>query len=252
MCCFSREVLSVSGTNLFARLQPDGRQYVIYSMTVNSAEEVAMVLPVPVKEGAGEDAMQFINLEAYPDLFQDMATGFPNLDYSRSRSDPFGPAAPKPAPLQVHRVGAFDASYVPTIADFTRLDERFRLPPGTWEKLPGYQSFGFAVFKLRAGQQTYHPMAFSFPSAVVDRLFFPTLHIHDGKVHKKAHFDHALYCQGTGMKAGEWQESPRLAIQFMKAGKTGGIVLPGQHIYRRRLQGELANTDWLVKARAIT
>lgn len=252
MCCFSREVISVSATNLFARLEPDGRQYVVYSMTVNSAEDVAMVLPVPVKEGQGEDAMRFINLEQYPDLFEDMATGFPMPAVARSRSDPFGPALPKPAPLKVQRVGAFDASYVPTIADFTRLDARFRLPPGTWEKLPGYAGFGFAVFKLRAGQRSYHPMAFAFPSAVVDRLFFPTLHIHDGQVHKKAHFDHDLYFQGTGMKAGEWQESPRLAIQFMKPGKTGGIVLPGQHIYRRRLQGELANTDWLVKARAIT
>lgn len=208
-----------------------------------------MILPVPVAAGHGEDAMKFIDLSAYPDLFQDMTRGFP-ITRSRSAPGPFG-AVPAAAPLKVERVGAFDASYVPTVTDFHRLDPRFRLPDGTWEKLPGYAGFGFAVFKLREGRQDYHPMAFSFPSAVPDRLFFPTLHIHDGQIHKKAIFDHTLYCQGQGMKPGEWQESPQLAIQFMKPGKTQGIVLPGHHMYRRALTGELANTDWLVKARAI-
>ncbi len=91
-------------------------------------------------------------------------------------------------------------------------------------------------------------MAFTFPSAVPDRLFFPTLHIHDGKVQKKADFDHDLFCQGSSLRPGDWRESDKLPVQFMKAGKTGGVVLPGQHIFRRRLKGNLDNTDWLVKA----
>lgn len=250
MCCFSREVLSVSGTNLFARLEPDGRQYVVYAMTVHSDEQVSMILPVPVAEGRGEDAMKFIDLSGYPEMFQDMARGFP-VPRSKSGGGPFGVKPAAAQPLKVERVGAFDASYVPTVADFGRLDPRFRLPDGTWEKLPGYSGFGFAVFKLREGRRDYHPMAFTFPSAVPDRLFFPTLHIHDGQIHKKAHFDHSLFCQGQGMKPGEWQESAQLPVQFMKPGKTQGIVLPGHHVYRRRLHGELANTDWLVKARAL-
>lgn len=250
MCCFSREVLSVSGTSLFARLEPDGRQYVVYAMSVHSKEEVAMILPVPVAEGQGEAAMKFVDLSGYPEMFREMNRGFP-VPRSRSAADPFAGVTAAPKPLKVEQVGAFDASYVPTVADFSRLDARFRLPDGTWEKLPGYAGFGFAVFKLREGRRDYHPMAFSFPSAVPDRLFFPTLHIHDGEVHKKAHFDHTLYCQGQGLKAGEWQESEQLAIQFMKPGKTQGIVLPGQHIHRRRLIGQLANTDWLVKAQAV-
>ncbi len=246
MCCFSREVLSVSGTNLFARLEPDGRQHLVYAMTVHSEQEVSMILPVPVKEGSGEAAMTFIDLSGYPEMFQDMARGFP---IPRSGGDPFGAAPAAPKPLKVERVGAFDASYVPTVADFGRLDARFRLPDGIWEKLPGYAAFGFAVFKLRKGRRDYHPMAFTFPSAVPDRLFFPTLHIHDGEIHEKAHFDHSLFCQGNGMKPSEWRESAQLPVQFMKSGKTQGIVLPGHHLYRRQLQGELANTDWLVKAR---
>jgi hypothetical protein len=36
----------------------------------------------------------------------------------------------------VREVGSFEASYVPKIADFSRLDERFRLPVAVWKKLP--------------------------------------------------------------------------------------------------------------------
>lgn len=251
MCCFSAPVQHVSDTNIFARLDAAGRQFIIYSMSLSAEQDLAMILPIPVKEGAGEKAVTFINLEKYPRLFEDMIKGFPVKAYSAGL---FG-AAPrgiKSAPLPVVRVGAFDASYVPTAADFTRLDARFRLPDGTWEKLPGYNGFGFAVFKLHSGKQDVHPMAFSFPSAVPDRLFFPTMHIHDGEVHKKADFDHALYCQSAiHPKANEWEESPQLAIQFMKPGLTQGIVKPDQHVFRRKLNGKLANTDWLVKARGL-
>ena len=38
-------------------------------------------------------------------------------------------------------------------------------------------------------------MAFSFPRHDPDRLFFPTVHIHDGHVYSVAQFDHSLYYQ---------------------------------------------------------
>ena len=209
-----------------------------------------MVLPIPVVPGGGEKAVQFIALDKYPTIFNDMAKGFP---VARSWAPGNAVAvdsisAPK---LEVQSVGSFDASYVPTAADFSRLDERFRLPEGTWEKIPGYKGFGFAVFKLRQGNHTVHPMAFSFPSATPERLFFPTLHIHDGEVHKKAEFDHTFYCQATGLRIGAWQESPGTANQFMSVDKTQGIVLGSHHIYRRTLYGMLTNTDWIVKAKAV-
>jgi hypothetical protein len=252
MCCFSREIDSVHNTRIFARSHSDGRQFIIYSMSISAKEDIAMVLPIPVVPGSGEKAVQFIALDAYPTIFNDMAKGFPAPVYRSRGNDPFAAAAAVPKPkLEVQRVGAYDASFVPTVADFSRLDERFRLPDGTWEKLPGYKGFGFAVFKLCKGTHNVHPMAFSFPSANPDRLFFPTLHIHDGKVHEKAQFDHTLYCQGAGLKTGEWQESPGIANQFMTTNKTQGIILGAQHLYKRTLSGMLTNTDWLVKARAI-
>ncbi len=105
-----------------------------------------MVLPIPVADGHGEDAVKFVDLSGYPDLFQDMAKGFP-ADHL-SGGDPFGGARAGGALLEVHQVGAFDASFVPTVSDFGRLDAQFRMPAGTWEKLPGYREFGFVVFKL--------------------------------------------------------------------------------------------------------
>jgi hypothetical protein len=148
-------------------------------------------------------------------------------------------------------VGAFDASYVPSAKDFARLDERFTLPAATWDRLPGYKSFGFAVFKLKPGKHEVHPMALTFPSAAPDRLLFPTLHIHDGEVHEKADIDHTLDCQGGGLRPGEWQESERIANQFMQATSTKGIVLAAQHVFKRKLRGNLTNTDWLVKVSAV-
>lgn len=252
MCCFSGKIESVHNTRIFARSHSDGRQFIIYSMSISSPEDVAMVLPIPVAAGSGEQAVQFVNLDAYPTLFDDMAKGFPVRVSRSAAAGPFAAAGAAPKPiLKINSVGAYEASYVPTPTDFSRLDERFRLPAGTWEKLPGYKGFGFVVFKLKQGEHDVHPMAFSFPTATPDRLFFPNLHIHDGEVHPKAEFDHTLYCQGAGLRPGEWSESPGIATQFMKVAGTKGIVLGAQHVYKRTLAGMLANTDWLVKARAV-
>ncbi len=249
MCCFTGPVVSVRNTCIFARQTPHGRQYVVYAMSIETKHDLAMVLPLPVAPGEGDDRLKFINLEGYGEFFDEMEGGF--ID---SSANPFGAAASAKsvAPvLAVQNVGAYEASFVPTVADFSRLDRRFRLPKGAVEKLPGYAGFGFAVFKLRKADGPVHPMAFSFLSAVPDRLFFPTLHIHDGEVHPKAEFDHTLYCQGTGLNHREWKESPGVASQFFKADRAKGTVMPHEHVYRMELKGELANTDWLVKARAV-
>src|SRR5690349_17102183 len=152
MCCFSRPVQSVSATNIFARSAEGGQQYLVYSMTLRAKEELAMVLPLPVKAGSGEKAVSFIDLKGYPDFFTDLQKGFPEPLTSRTLSNSRALGAPPDAKLEVVAVGSFEASFVPTAADFSRLDERFRLPAGTWEKLPAYRGHGFAVFKLKSGE----------------------------------------------------------------------------------------------------
>ncbi len=250
MCCFSRPVDFVSATKIFARAEDSHRQYLAYSMSVSAKEDLAMILPLPVRAGAGEQAVTFMNLEDYPELFTDLEKGFPPPPPSRGIS--FDKAPFKSAmlpPLEVLQVGSFEASYVPTVADFTRLDERFRLPTGTWEKLPAYRHYGFAVFKLKSGARTVHPMAFSFPRARIGSLFFPTVHIHDGEVHERAGFDHILYCQREASDSAQltdWSESPQLAASFVQIGKAKGLVAADRHCHRNRLRGQLENRDvWL-------
>ncbi len=247
MCCFSRPVDIVSDTNIFARLTGKrGRQYLVYSMKMKASEELAMILPIPVPKDTGDDAVRFINLEVYEDFFDDMREGFP-VEPSRNKSA--GSIDTLESKLAVVDVGSFEASFVPGVKDFGRLDARFRLPEETWEKLPQYSEYGFAVFKLKQGHKKIHPMAFDFPSALGGRLFFPTVHIHDGKVHRQADFDHALYCQLNGLDARlamHWKESPQPAGMFLDKQKAGELIDPGEHVYQRLLKGTLKNEDTLV------
>jgi hypothetical protein len=244
MCCFSQPVRSVSNTSIFARSGIEGRQYVVYSMRLNSPHDVAMILPLPVAAGAGEKSVRFINLQQYPEIFTDLMQLF--LPPSQGRGGFGGPMTKSAPRLEVQQVGSFEASYVPTVRDFSRLDERFQLPMGTWDKLPQYRSYGFAVFKLKPGAQMVHPMAFDFPRADPRRLFFPTVHIHDGRIHDSAGFDHTLYCQRFGTDAFrlmDWNESERFADSAVKTAQAQSVVIPKAHVYRKSLRGRLKNQD---------
>ena len=253
MCCFSRPVDSVSATNIFARSGADGRQFVVYSMTLLAREDLAMVLPLPVKPGSGEKAATFIDLQDYADFFKDLKKGFPDPPAPQTLSKGLSLGAPMSAKLHLIDVGNFQASFVPTVADFARLDERFRLPAGTWDQLPAYRDHGFAVFKLKSGNARVHPMSFSFPRANPAELFFPTVHIHDGKVHERADFDHVLYCQrgpADQFTLLDWGESIRPVGLYMQMPKAKGILDAGEHCYRRTLAGTLPNKDTVLKSDA--
>lgn len=249
MCCFSRPVRSVTQTTIFSRLDGQGRQYIAYAMRLDAPENLAMILPVPVKTATGEKAVEFINLQSYRNFFEHLNVGFP---VPKARFVPRTYGLRIGAPLQVKRVGNFDASFVPTRSDFGRLDRRFRLPAGTWEKLPQYNDWGFVVFKLRPGAGPIHPMAFAFPTRHPDQLFFPTVHIHDGEVHEVADFDHTLYGQATKAGSGfrAWDESPKLARTFVNVPFAKSLVLPDLHVLRHQMRGQLKNQDVLVPVAA--
>jgi hypothetical protein len=248
MCCFSRAA-TVADTNIFARSSTNGRQFVVYSMTFGAPEDLAMILPIPVPRNTKEDAVKFVNLEKYANFFFDLRNGFPRkqpmMGGFGGMAGGFGGAGAS-LPLKVEQVGAFEASFVPTVKDFGRLDERFRLPTDAWDKLPRYKDYGFAVFKLKKGEsQRIHPMAFEFPRSDPRRMFFPTVHIHDGKVHQRAGFDHALYTQPDRMLIG-WRESIRPAAMFSKVNQSQGILDGRRHIYMKELRGIFKNDDILL------
>jgi hypothetical protein len=246
----------VGGTQIFARRAADAepRQLLAYAMNVELDEELAMVLPLPVPPGPAEDSVRFIDLEGYARFFDDVASAFPAAMQPASRG--FALSAAPPPKLVVHDVGRFEASFVPTRADFARLDPRFRMPEGTWDRLPEYADWGFAVFRLRpskgllggAKKQSVHPMAFSFPTREPDALFFPTVHVHDGAVHAEAHFDHALYAQPEGILEAMlgWTRSSGPLGAHVDAARAKGLVDGARGGFREALVGTMPNRDtWL-------
>ncbi|MEQ1503935.1 MAG: hypothetical protein ABMB14_16960 [Myxococcota bacterium] len=242
MCCFTGPVRKVSATQIFARPDDGPLQWLAYGATINADHALALVLPIPVPPDSPDDAVRFVDLSGYPDLFDALQSGFPE---PQSRSLSLTKSAPRPAaPLAVVKVGSFEASFVPRVSAFDRLDPRFRMPAGVWDALPGYATFGFVVAQLAAGEARIHPLAFVFPRADPRQVFFPTVHVHDGAVHDEAAFDHTLYLQGRG-HAG-WDESPALAASFVDVPRSAGVVAPQLHVYRQRIDRIRRNEDIVV------
>lgn len=246
MCCFSQPVEKVSDTQIFARSSKGPRQFLVYSMEMRASQDLAMILPLPTPENSPENALKFLDLTKVSDFFKKTATLFPQpqprgLAGARTLSAPVDSKK-----LVVKQVGSFEASFVPTVRDFSRLDERFRLPVDTWSALGPYAKYGFAVFKLRKGASKVHPMAFEFPRKDRRKLFFPTVHIHDGKVHKSANFDHTLYCQlaeDEFRPLARWRESVRPLGFALDAKKCHGIIDADAHAYQFKIRGRKKNVD---------
>lgn len=251
MCCFSVHSraslrarlfppkVHVSKTNILARMIRPGVQALAYGMDLETSAELAMILPLPVVPGSGEDAVRFVSLEAHPRMFDELDELFDVLPPALGfRGRAAAAVAPQPK-LVVHEVGAFVASYVPTRADFGRLDERFRLPEVLFDAVPAYDDHGFAVFQLAPGKVRVHPMALTFPTRVPERLFFPTVHLHDGRFRATAKFDHSLYYQGIAA-VGDVSASLPLRSSYQQ------LLDPREKLHRRKLRGKLANQDtWI-------
>ncbi|MGO1070358.1 hypothetical protein [Lysobacter sp. CA199] len=230
----------MSNTRIYARRRGE-RQYLAYEMRLASAVEQAMILPLPVA-GHSRDGLEFIDLSAYPRLFDDLQACFPVVSHGLDAV----PAAAG-APIAVHRVGAYDASFVPERAAFARLDPRFRLDDGVWDRFPAYEGFGFAVFQLRAGDARVHPMALSFRARDPHALFFPTAHVHDGQVHATADFDHCLYAQFDAVPPqwshGDVPPGDALSREFLSTATAQAMFDAQAPVARRVLIGEWPNED---------
>ncbi len=263
MCLFSGPVRHVSGTRIYAAPLEGGYQRLAYAMTVELPGDVAMVLPIPTPPRAPEDAVRFVDMSSCPTFLEDLDDLFEPEAFGGGYGAPQALRAPMPSTLVVHDVGDFEASFVPTLADFARLDARFRMPDDVWSKLPQYKDWGFCVFKLRAPSRPargffdflkpappplpprkQHPMAFDFPRRSPDALFFPTVHVHDGEVHPVAHFDHTLYAQvdppSPVARAG-WEGAAKPTARLREAARR--FALADREVLRRRVQGMHPNGD---------
>lgn len=226
-----------------------------------------MILPLPVSLPAREDSVKFINLKAFPELLDNLVTGFPEPEsFSLSRSKSATASAMPEAQLVVHEVGDFIASFVPSQDDFKRLDPRFVISKDVWAKIPTYRDYGFAVFQLKAPSGRTHPMALEFETRMRGHLFFPTVHIHDGSVHAKDHFDHVLYLQDATFDAavGKYEgpttldartrmvRSKEKAQTFASPERSSGIIDGNLLVHRLIMTGELPNTDTTFDLNAVS
>ncbi len=255
MGIFTGGVVRVGGTKIFARLTANEAdevsQCLVYSTSVSTDSDVAMILPVPVSSQT-DDAVDFIPLNDYPDFFEDMEKGFPAPARELDKSSA-GDAGSTPGSLAVQAVGDFIASFVPTLADFDRLDARFRLPAATWDKLPQYCDWGFVVFQLKESPadqaspkgtaRRIHPMAFQFRTDMDESLYFPTLHIHDGRFDDCVEFDHTLYFQGDEFQDSADEISANNADAFMKVDKAMRILQADTVCGKLSIVGMYANED---------
>jgi hypothetical protein len=97
-------------------------------------------------------------------------------------------------------------------------------------------------------------MAMKFPTSD-PALYFPTVHVHDGEVHREAAFDHELYFQCDNLAG---VDAPRGATPEIESGgahpehhldvdKTRGAVVRNTMLHRVQLRGTLANSDTRVR-----
>jgi len=249
MCCFARPVKAVSDTKIFARLSEPNKQMLAYQMQYDSDEQNAMILPIPVAGPAREDSLRFISLKEYDDFFKDLKKGYPLPGPPKSSRAAAGAIDSK---LVVHDVGDFVASFVPAMKDFDRLDQRFVIPKSSWDKIPQYADYGFVVFQLKELRGTPHPMAFEFETRFADKVFFPTVHIHDGEVHAREKFHHVLFMQSDQFDGGHIKPpkgfvgSRRDAKTFVDIKKSQGLVDGELMMYRKHMNGRLDNKDVIV------
>jgi hypothetical protein len=249
---FSGSIRGVNGTSIFARGTEADRQILVYSMSLSTSVDVAMVLPLPVPARAGEDAIRFIDLSTYPEFFRRLDRAFTPLFVAFSMS-----ASLETRTLAVHEVGTFQASFVPSRADFSRLDQRFRLSDDVWKALPRYDDWGFAVFRFRrsSGVLHVHPMALEFPRRDPEQLFFPLVHLHDGRVDEWADLDHRLYCQDVSADRLNrwppadhwgWETSDRSLAKLVDLERSAGVLGIDRPCHRVQVRGTYPNVDLLV------
>ena len=240
MCIFTSEIDFVSSTRIFSRIQ-ENRQVVVYDMFLSSESDTAMVLPIPIDQ-ENRQSVEFVDLSDYPTFFGELQDLFPKL---RTRGIAAA-AVGSPEYLEVEQVGAFEASFVPTQSDFKILDPRFQLSMNILECLPQYHDYAFVVFKLRSGESQIHPMAFWFFTRETNKLYYPTVHVHDGRVHENEEFNHVIYGQGKVVDHPGLNCTTKIsgsAVLKNISSKSKGAASDDSEVYRQTLVGNLPNKD---------
>jgi hypothetical protein len=116
------------------------------------------------------------------------------------------PSAASAGSLSIERVGSYDVSIVPSVADLVRIDtSHFKLADAQThldELAQEYPTgYSFLVFQLRAGE-TYKPFAYTHTALADGQVFLPCLHAHSGPIpEQEKDWDHEVYVCGIGPNA---------------------------------------------------
>ena len=116
------------------------------------------------------------------------------------------------------------------------------------------------MFQLKNLAGSPHPIAFDFATRLAERIFFPTVHIHDGTVHQEDVFDHMLYLQDAryDARAGEYVgeaaidaktgfvRSVARASGWMDLQLSKGIIAGDLLVHRLAMVGKHPNQDVIV------
>ena len=179
MCIIQGEVKHVSNTKIFVAPLIDGRQLTVYcnevSMGKNNTQNLAMILPFP------KSNCEFFDLSDYSNLFEDLnyIINWPKANSTReSQASSLHTYSNN---LKVFKVGSYSASIVPSIADFSRIDQNiFTLNPKIFSFLSEMyeKDYSFVVCQLDIDKK-YHPFGYIHMPLPSGQLFVPTMHYHD-------------------------------------------------------------------------
>lgn len=187
MCIISGEVNEVSSTNIFvSQTNIPGQQFTVYSNTVQmGTNKGVMVLPFPKGD------CKMIDLSNYPRLFDDLKKACPFPFISKSLGLSRGFDIQTDSLLEVSQVGSYKASIVPSINDFSRLDQNFPINADVTEFLKN--NYSYVVCRLDK-ENEYHPFGY-IHNSFNNGLFVPTMHYHkhtNGQ--STADWDHSIFC----------------------------------------------------------
>lgn len=233
MCIIVGSVKSVKETKLFGMPAGD-RQLTVYKNEVSSVAENLMILPVPYPE-----SVQFEKVGKF--IFNDLQ--YSMIWATRHESSNATLSLSRSASLPVLNVGSYRVSIVPSVADFSRLDSSVFVLPAELEGMLYREygsSFGFICCRLKAGVQSYEPLAYSHKRWKRNMLFLPTKHYHGHS--EEADWDHEVYTVRTTMDANHCNGWPAHENQLYNLPK-GFEVDRRESVHCWKKHGDWKNID---------
>lgn len=257
---FADVVQRVYRTRIFSAMESVEQQILVYDARVATKVRNAMILPIPTRPGT-QAAIELVDLSGYASFFDTLSSMF---EEAVSAAMPC--ATPAQSVLAVVRVGAFEASIVPTVDDLSRLDRRFSFAGESflpWRRKRGlldvvrdrYADHAFVVYQIAKGESHLHPFGLRFKTRY-QSLFFPTLHVHDGDAPAQTPFDHELYAQRASFLS---EEMERTGQPFWEVARNERSTLPARGslpsfvdsrspVIRMQVGGLLPNQDTFARA----